>query len=233
MSLVGTAQHMFSALCLNQNYTVKEATERLEEMYQKKPELLGSEFSNYTRTNKFSSIHELIFNFSLVQNRCNIQDAEAIQLLFQALGTNFIEFWSWMKKEQKKKKKEKKMKKQWIKIENEHSIIMWSRVRISNNFLNIIIWPIGNMLNITEFLPTQIRLYYPNTAELNTNTFKLLDRFIVNGTLNIIRTLKGITVYGRVRNEDFTELHQYQRENFQGFAEYSYGHKLTTIRFNP
>ncbi|KAN0047627.1 hypothetical protein ACTA71_002010 [Dictyostelium dimigraforme] len=93
-SLIGTAQHMFSALCLDQNYTVKDAIIRLEEMYQKKPELLRSEFSNYTRTNKFSSIHELIFNFRLVQNRCNIQDTEAIQLLFQALGTNFIEYWT-------------------------------------------------------------------------------------------------------------------------------------------
>ncbi|KAN0044696.1 hypothetical protein ACTA71_006215 [Dictyostelium dimigraforme] len=76
----------------------------------------------------------------------------------------------------------------------------------------------------------QIRLYYPNTAELNLNTFKLLDRFIVNGTLNIIRKLKGITVYGRVRNEDFSELHQcystfknIDNSNLQRFILYTPG----------
>ncbi|EAL66707.1 hypothetical protein DDB_G0281451 [Dictyostelium discoideum AX4] len=48
----------------------------------------------------------------------------------------------------------------------------------------------------------QIRLFYPNTLELNSNSTKLIDNFIVNGTLNIVRRQKGITVFGRILKEN-------------------------------
>ncbi|KAN0011771.1 hypothetical protein ACTFIU_007338 [Dictyostelium citrinum] len=54
----------------------------------------------------------------------------------------------------------------------------------------------------------QIRLFYPNTVELNSNTLKFIDRFIINGSLNIIRKTKGISVFGRIVKEDLKNLHE-------------------------
>ncbi|KAM9994452.1 hypothetical protein ACTFIZ_012923 [Dictyostelium cf. discoideum] len=44
----------------------------------------------------------------------------------------------------------------------------------------------------------QIRLFYLNTVELNSNTLKFIDRFIVN----------GISVSGRIIKEDLKNLHE-------------------------
>ncbi|KAM9991453.1 hypothetical protein ACTFIZ_004869 [Dictyostelium cf. discoideum] len=54
----------------------------------------------------------------------------------------------------------------------------------------------------------QIRLFYPNTLELNNNSSKLIENFIVNGTLNIVRKQKGITVFGRILKENFSKIHE-------------------------
>ncbi|KAM9941994.1 hypothetical protein ACTFIT_005364 [Dictyostelium discoideum] len=76
----------------------------------------------------------------------------------------------------------------------------------------------------------QIRLFYPHTLELNSNSTKLIDNFIVNGTLNIVRRQKGITVFGRILKEKFTLLHEcystFKYEDFplQKFILYTPGY---------
>ncbi|KAM9952457.1 hypothetical protein ACTFIT_003163 [Dictyostelium discoideum] len=59
---------------------------------------------------------------------------------------------------------------------------------------------------------------------------KLKDNFIVNGTLNIVRRQKGITVFGRILKEKFTLLHEcystFKYEDFplQKFILYTPGY---------
>ncbi|KAN0033821.1 hypothetical protein ACTFIV_000295 [Dictyostelium citrinum] len=84
----------------------------------------------------------------------------------------------------------------------------------------------------------QIRLFYPNTSELNNNSTKLIENFIVNGTLNIVRRQKGIKVFGRILKEKFKLLHEcystFKNEDspLQKFILYTPGY-ITMSIFTP
>ncbi|KAM9997411.1 hypothetical protein ACTFIZ_010927 [Dictyostelium cf. discoideum] len=74
--------------------SINDLIKGLAQLYQKSPELIKRDFIAFTISNKYKTINELVFNFRIVQTRCKINDTESIQLLFQALGKNFIEYWS-------------------------------------------------------------------------------------------------------------------------------------------
>ncbi|EAL72794.1 hypothetical protein DDB_G0270888 [Dictyostelium discoideum AX4] len=77
---------------------------------------------------------------------------------------------------------------------------------MNNNFFNLI----SNKFVFNEELLNnstyKIRLYYPNTAELNSNTLKFIDNTLLKDK-TIIRKSKGITVLGRILKENLKHLH--------------------------